>query len=72
MKLFFTYLGISASILVASWLLWWWSYSFEIVGTYQLGNLWRYWEKFNEAWAFASAFGAGYFLLLAVSKKENK
>ena len=71
MKLFFTYLFCAGLVLVLSWAGWWYTSNLPIVQEYRLGNLWLYWDKFNDAWAFASAFGVAYFLLLAVSKKDQ-
>lgn len=72
MKLFSLHVFFSTLVLALSFAAWWYSYDLGFVRDYQLGDLWRYWDKFNEAWAFASAFGAAYCLLLAVSKKEKK
>lgn len=71
MKLFFTHLACAIGFLVISWAGWWYTWDMPVVDKYALGDLWLYWDKFNDAWAFASAFGGGYFLLLAVSKKDK-
>lgn len=71
MKLFFTHLFCAGVFLILSWAGWWYTYDMPIVKQYALGDIWLYWDKFNYAWAFASAFGSAYFLLLAVSKKDQ-